>query len=195
MDSFTIDNILVFILFFLPGFLSVKFFQLVEPTGKIDIANSVFEIIGYSCLNHFIFSWVIYLNIKYDWLYKHNTFFFLSLILVVIVGPILLSYCYYKISISKFFNKYATTGVSTPWDDFFKLKKSCYVVITLKDEGKIGGYYGTQSSSSVYPKPNQIYIQDVWLVDEKNKFLKKKPKTFGIIINMDEAKYIEFYKP
>lgn len=195
METFSLENISLFICFFLPGFIAVKTFHLLAPSDKIDVTNSVLEIIGFSCLNLFIFSPIfLYFGIRYDWIYKLNLLFFISMIFVVFVGPILLAISFFKLSNSNYFNKYAINRSGTPWDEFFMKKKYAYLVIVFNDQSKIGGFYGENSAASVYPKANQIYIEQVWIIDEKNKFLKQKPRTFGAIIDIKDIKYIEFYK-
>ncbi|MDP1728457.1 MAG: DUF6338 family protein [Bacteroidota bacterium] len=194
MELFNLENIGLFICFFLPGFIAVKTFHLLVPTDRIDVTNSVLEIIGFSCLNLFLFSWIILINIHFGWIYMYNFYFIISVFVVLFIGPILLAYSYFKISRSKYFSKIAIDKSGTPWDNFFELRKNCFVVVTYNNNTQVGGYYGTLSRASVYPKPHQLYLEQVWILGEKNSFIKRKSQTFGCILNLTEVKIIEFYR-
>jgi len=98
-----------------------------------------------------------------------------------------------KIAKSKKLRKYIISPLKLPWDAFFEQKKSCWVVIHLKNGEKIGGVYSDNSFTSAYPHKEQIFLQEKWLLDVKGNFKKKQNRTNGVLILGDEIKIIEFY--
>ena len=79
------------------------------------------------------------------------------------------------------------------WDSFFSKRESYYVIVTLKNGRKIGGKYGRNSFSSTYPNPEELYLEELWQLNERNGFENIEPKTEGILITEQEISTIEFY--
>jgi ABC-type multidrug transport system permease subunit len=52
MDVFTIDKLFIFIAFIVPGFVSLKAYEIFVPTQKIDSTKILIEAITYSCINY-----------------------------------------------------------------------------------------------------------------------------------------------
>src|ERR1700712_716516 len=89
MNLLTNDNITLFIILFLPGFISVKIHRLLIADEKYDFTKNLFEIIGYSLINFVLFSWLIYINVVYKWSSVFLFGFYLSLFIILIVGPVI----------------------------------------------------------------------------------------------------------
>ena len=80
------------------------------------------------------------------------------------------------------------------WDLFFSKRESYFIIVTLKNGSKIGGKYGLNSISSTYPCPKEIYIEEVWKLNDKNNGLDKIiEQTEGILITENEISTIEFF--
>jgi len=54
--------------------------------------------------------------------------------------------------------------------------------------------YDTESFASSSPADEQIYLQQVWEIDEKRKFLKPIERSRGIIVSKKDIKAIEFFR-
>jgi len=54
--------------------------------------------------------------------------------------------------------------------------------------------FDTNSFASSYPAEEQIYIEEVWDLDEKGKFIKPIERSKGIIISEKEISSVEFFK-
>jgi len=79
------------------------------------------------------------------------------------------------------------------WDSFFSNRESYYVIVTLKNGRKIGGKYGKNSFSSTYPNPEELYLEELWKLNENGGFESKESQTEGILITEQEISTIEFY--
>lgn len=53
--------------------------------------------------------------------------------------------------------------------------------------------YQEKSSASSHPAEEQIYLEQVWKLDEKGKFLEPVTGSKGIIILNSEIAAVEFY--
>ena len=71
---------------------------------------------------------------------------------------------------------------------------SHWIIVHLKDGRKISGRYDTESFASSFPAEEQIYLQEVWILDDEGGFKEPVERTSGIIILKDEISLIEFFK-
>ncbi len=194
MEIFETNNIILFIIFFIPGFISMKVYHLMIASEKINFSESIGEAIAFSSINYAALSWLIILIDKYDLLNKHFILFLISIIFIVFIAPILWTSLYVWLTKSKKLRKYILSPIKNPWDYYFDQKKSCWVIIKLKNGEKIGGVYSKNSFSSAFPHKEQIYLEQLWEIDSKGNFIEKTKRTDGIIIFGDNIKSIEFYK-
>jgi hypothetical protein len=90
--------------------------------------------------------------------------------------------------------KYIVHPIQKPWDYIFNKREHSWVIVHLKDGRRIGGKYDTNSFSSSYPSEEQIYLEEVWKLDEKNKFIEPIDRSKGIIVLSKEIIAVEFFK-
>lgn len=55
METFTINEIVIFLIFFVPGFISMKVYNLFRANDKINFSESIGEAVSYSAINFAIF--------------------------------------------------------------------------------------------------------------------------------------------
>jgi hypothetical protein len=79
------------------------------------------------------------------------------------------------------------------WDDFFSRRQSSYIIVTLKNGRKIGGKFARKSFASTYPIPKDLYIEEIWSLNESYGFEEKLEQTNGMLITENEISTIEFY--
>jgi hypothetical protein len=193
MEIFEVNKIILLIIFFVPGFISMKIYPLLIATDKTNFKDAIMEAVGFSAINFASFSWLIILIHSNDFPKNHFTWYLIFCIFIIFIMPIFWTIIYVKIAKSKKLRKYILNPSKLPWDAYFEQKKSCWVVVNLKNGERIGGVYSDNSFASAYPHKEQIYIQEQWLFDEKGNFKKKRKRTNGVLILGDEIKTIEFY--
>ena len=193
MENLTFDKILLITIFFVPGFIYLKAYRLLIAETKTDFSKDLYEALGYSFLNAIIFSYPIFIIHRDGLINNHPVSYFLILGLIVIVAPIIGAVIFQMLSKKKWYSRFLITPTKSSWDSFFSNRESYFVIITLKNGRKIGGKYGLKSYSSTYPNPKEIYIEEVWELNEKNGFIKKVEQTEGILITENEISTIEFF--
>jgi len=192
MEIFEANKILLFIIFFIPGFISMKVYHIMIAIDKVNFSESIVEAVAFSSINYAALSWLIILIYNYD-IASNNLFWFIVFVIFIIfIAPIIWTVLFINITKSKLLRKYILNPIKNPWDYFFDLKESCWVIVNLKNGEKIGGVYSEKSFSSAYPRNEQIYLEELWELDENGNFLNKKNRTKGVIIFGDEMKSIEF---
>ncbi len=68
------------------------------------------------------------------------------------------------------------------------------MLVHLKGGRIIAGYYGPNSFASSFPQDQDIYLEEVWKVNNKGEFISKIGETKGILLSSDGIDYIEFFR-
>ncbi len=194
MDIWQIDKLVLFLVFFIPGFISIKVYDLLIPGERRDFSKSLLEAIGYSSLNFAALSWLIISIHSGNFDVDHKVWYLISLFLIMFVVPVLWPIIFLKFTSWGPLAKYIVHPIQKPWDYIFNKRESSWVIVHLKDGRKIGGKYHINSFSSSYPSEEQIYLEEVWKLDEKNKFIEPIERSKGIIVLGKEILAVEFFK-
>jgi hypothetical protein len=195
VDIWEIDKLELFLIFLIPGFISIKVYDLLVPREQRDFSNSLYEIIGYSALNFAALSWWIILILSDGFYINHRFWHFLSVFFIMFTAPIIWPLIFLKISTWAPIAKHIIHPVRKPWDYVFMQRKSFWVIIYLKNGTKIGGVYSTNSFASSYPAKEQIYLEEVWELDEEGKrFIEPIKRSKGIIMLGEDISMIEFFE-
>ena len=193
MEILKIENIVILTIFFVPGFIYLKAYRLFIAEIKTDFSKDLYEAIGFSFLNAIVFAYPIYLIHKINLVAKLPFLYFLILFFIVIIAPLSVAYFFSIISRKNWFGKFMINPTKSAWDSFFSKKESYWILVTLKNDRKIAGKYGLNSYSSTYPNPNEIYIEEVWLLNDENGFECIKDQTGGMLITENEISTLEFF--
>ena len=194
MDIWQVDKLALFLIFFIPGFISIKIYDLLVPGEKRDFTKSLFEVIGYSALNFAAFSWLIIIIHAKELYDLQPKLYFMVLFLILFIAPILWPIIVLRLLTWKPIAKFVIHPIQKPWDYIFGKKESFWMIVHLKDGRKIGGRYDTNSFASSYPADEQIYLEEVWKLDEKGKFIETIDRTKGILILSKDISSIELFQ-
>ena len=194
MDVWQIDRLALLLVFSIPGFVSIKVYDLLIPGERRDFSKSLFEVVAYSALNFAVLSWLIILIHSKGFYDHHPVLYFGSLFLILFIFPAVWPLVYFKASSWNIIAKRFIHPIPKPWDYVFGKRQSFWVIVHLKDKRRIGGKFDTNSFASSYPADEQIYLEEVWELGEKGNFIKPIPRSQGIIILGDEIMGIEFFK-
>lgn len=188
------QDIIFFILFFVPGFIMLKVYGLLVAREKFDFSSGLFEAIAFSCINYAICSPLILFMFKGEWLTNYFTLFILTVFFVILIFPIVLVRFYVKILNSKWAAKNKMLDVhKSAWDFFFSSGKTKWIIVTLKSGSQIGGRYEDGSFASSFPNKD-IYISEAWVLKKDSlAFDRIIDRTSGILILESEISYIHFF--
>ena len=193
MDILSIDKLVLFLFFFVPGFISLKFYELIFANEKVDFSKSLYEAIGISCINFSIFFWLIYYINRPIFVESHPFYYYLITLFIIFITPFILTWLLSKILKSKIFGQFFISPEKVPWDWHFSKREAFWILVTLKDGKRIGGKFGKDSTASTFPRSKEIYIQDVWKLDENYKFLHSIARNKGVLITGDTILSVEFF--
>jgi hypothetical protein len=184
------ETFALFLLFFVPGFISLKMYDLLVPGERRDFSKSLYDAIAYSALNLGVLFWLVNFALSADlsrfWWF---TCWFGALVVFPAGWPLFGLW----IRKSKFVARRLRNPNPRAWDSFFQKQDSYWVIVHLKDSRRIGGIYSTRSFASSSPAPPELYLEEVWALDEHGVFQNRIERTAGILIGGEDILAVEFF--
>jgi len=193
MNIWEPEKLILFLSLFMPGFVSIKVYELIVATKRHDFKSSLLEAIGLSVLNFAALSWLILVISTPNFYKSHPAFFSLSIFSIFFVFPVLWPIFFVKLTKWKKLSKYIISPISMPWDAVFSKRKSAWIIVHLKDGRKVGGKYSTKSRTSAYPNQRQIYLEELWQLNKNGGFVKPTERSGGALFFEDDISIIEFF--
>lgn len=186
IPDFDLKNIELLLFFVAPGFVSLKVWGILNSSPRLKLSESLLEAVVYSSFN-----FLVLIGFYNPLRSVHPVF---AYAVVFILGPVLWPILVYLIVTRVRIIK--TRITPTSWDHYFNLGEDCFVLIHLKaNDEMIGGLFsGSKSFASSYPEKEDLYLEELWKIDESGIFLEKVEGTNGLLISFEEIKYIEFFK-
>ena len=135
------ESIQFFLLLFVPGFISIKVYDLLIPGERRDFVKTIPEAVSFSALN-IAFFFPISLMFSDDLFVKNPGLYVLFLYSVFLLVPIVWPILWIWITKSGFISKFVRNPIPTPWDYVIGKRETFWVIAHLVDGRKIGGVYG-----------------------------------------------------
>jgi hypothetical protein len=190
LGAITTDQIPIFILLILPGFIATKAFDLFVPGGNREASRQVLDALAYGTLN--LGFWYVPLD-RYVVPHRDNLpVFYAFTVVMLVVSPVVLAWLAGTVLMHRKARGLVRHPTPTAWDHFFGSGRRVWVLATLKSGMLIGGWYGWNSFASSYPD-RDLYLEQVWKVDGTGRFGARQDGTAGAIVSMDECQFIEFF--
>ncbi|MDI6795119.1 MAG: DUF6338 family protein [bacterium] len=124
-------------------------------------------------------SWLIFFIHSEEFYATHRLWYFICLVIIMFAAPALWPFIFVKLlPIVKIF----VHPIKKPWDYVFGKRESYWIIVHLKEGSKVGGRFDTNSFASSYPAEEQIYIEEVWNLDQNGTFLEPIERSKGIIV-------------
>lgn len=189
--AFLTDTTLgLFIMVVAPGFISLKIWGLIHPSRRIVFSEALYEAVFYGVLNYFlVVHWLTSLVQTSEAAITICVYIF-SLIVV----PILLPIIWKRILSWASIKKRIINPIPKAWDVFFSRRKPCFMIVHMKNGQAIGGLYAYNSVASSYPENQDLYLEEIWELDDEGKFVKQIDGTLGLLVSGDTIDYIELFR-
>lgn len=191
MEIWEADKLVLFIAFVIPGFISIKCYQLFYPGVLRNASDQLIDAVAYSCINYALLLWPIMAIEQSVLRTVHPMLYCMFYVLVLFIAPIFWVVLWKWMRTWNIFQKNAPHPVAKSWDFVFQQRKQYWIIVHFKSGEKIGGKYGTKSFASSSPAVEQIYLEEEWLVE--NGVLQRAVKeSAGVLIGASEISHIEF---
>jgi hypothetical protein len=183
MPELTKENIEMLILFVAPGFISLKVWGLIHSNLRFRISESLIEAVIYSSWNA-----VFFLGL-FEVLNKINPI--LAYAVVFICLPVIWPILFNLVAKIPYFRARLTP---TSWDHVFNEREDCFILLHLKNGQMLGGLYSGNSFASSYPEKEDLYLSQLWKIDEEGAFREPIKNSGGLLVNFEEVSFIEIFK-
>lgn len=191
MDIWEINKLALFIAFVIPGFISIKAYQLAFPGTERATSDQLIDAIAYSSINYALLIYPIIAIESSSFKETYKSLYYLFYVFVLFIAPIIWVLIWKHLRTRDFFQRNAPHPTAKPWDYVFAQRKPYWVKVTLKDGTIIGGRYADKSFASSAPAPEQIYLEETWVINDKGGFVRAKNNTAGVIILSSDISHIE----
>jgi hypothetical protein len=192
MDLFSVDKLLLFLFFFIPGFVSLKVYDWLVPGQPRKFGDALLEIVGLGFLNYAIlFLWWLPLISSTEPDSVFETGFVFQVVLITCVCPALWPLIYLGLSSRGYLKHWFGVPVPSAWDCVFSRREWFFAVVHLKDGRRIGGLFGPSSYASSFPSKETLYLEQLWSLDEDGELVAPARGTKGVVILGDQIELVE----
>lgn len=193
MDIWATNKLVLFITFVVPGFISLKTFELLSPRNAKETKQQLIDAVAYSSVNYALLSWPISIIESGDIRSSHPNLYSAFYLFVLFVAPVSWACLLKWFRTTKFALKNLSHPAATPWDFVFEKRQRYWIIATLKDGQKIGGRYDSHSFSSSAPSPERIYLEECWELNDRGGFERPRQASAGVLILTSELISLEFF--
>ena len=193
MDIWSLDKLLLFLAFFVPGFVSIKIYRLMIPSARVDWSANIVEAVAFGMLNFAVWSWLIVYIHRGNFYAEHMAWYVLSWIGIVVLAPAIWPIIFVKLARWRPIARYIISPIPRAWDYVFGLREPFWVLVNLENGTRVGGRFGEASFASAFPAEEQIYIEQVWALDENGAFQRPIERSRGIVILGKDISSVEFF--
>lgn len=184
--EFDWSRLAIVALFSLPGFISLRVWSLIFPTSEMSLKDQIGEAISFGILNAMICG-PLFLLVEPA---NPAALYGLALLTLVILPAIWPFPARWLMRALQNRNIILLTSRSA-WDDVFLRDEPYFIIVHLKDGGRVGGYYGAKSFAGLHPISGHLYLEQLWYMDDQGKFTSAVPDSRGLILRPDDYKYVE----
>jgi hypothetical protein len=195
VSIFAPGNLLWVVIFLVPGFVANRIYSLRCSSGKPDLEKMVVEFLTYSLFNLILWAGVIIPIAKTppdEW---HAWYVSIIGLLFCFLSPAALALIWAWLRMN-WLHKHL--GMDHPtakgWDYFLTSHSTFWVLFHLKNGKMMGGFFGGKSYASTYPQDPELYIEEVWRVDEIGRFIEIVPGTSGAVVRHTDWDMVEFFE-
>lgn len=194
MDALKDFDFLLVLFFIVPGFISMRVYSLLRPTDSGPLKENIYEAVTFSVINYVLMEWAVPLAREYgstpNGTIPRIVLLAAAFLVVPALLPVLLDFALRKLEVYEGILK----RTKTAWDDYFLRRRSCWIIVHLKDGRRLGGYFGNKSFASLYPNSGHLYLQELWRLGSNGEFEAQVEGSEGIILRPDDYQMIEMFE-
>jgi Family of unknown function (DUF6338) len=193
MDIWEVNKLVLFIAFVVPGFISLKTYELISAGVSKDSSQQLIDAVAYSSINYALLLWPIYIVEKNGIFVTYPNLHAIFYLFVLLIAPVLWALLFKKLRTTQLFQGALPHPTGKPWDYVFSQRKSFWIIVSLKDGNRIGGRYDSRSFASSAPAADQLYLEETWVVNSDGGFERPRVDSAGILILTPDIVSVEFF--
>jgi hypothetical protein len=194
MNEWNPTQLLFFVVLIAPGFVATSVYRLLVPSPRRDPTSFTVELASYGMVNLALVSWMIPAVLDARLMKEQPGMFAAGMLTMLAVVPAFLALLTFAARRARWATRWFQHPMPTAWDFLFSQRRALWVLFHLKDGQRIGGFFGRESYASSYPIAAEIYVENVWRVDENGRFAENVEGNAGMIIRYADCHLMEFYR-
>lgn len=190
------DGAILFMLLVVPGFLALRTMESRIAGERVKAGEAAIDIIVFSALNDGLWAiWLFALGVR-NFRDLPTASEVVILVLVVFPSPIALALIYEYLRKKASGPRGLVHPVPKPWDwlfgDYISTPKQ--IIFTLSDGRRFGGLWQDPCFSSSHPYEEQIFISEVYNVDQNTgQLIDRIPHHCGLLVDKSTIDLIEIF--
>lgn len=181
----------IFFNLFVPGLIIYRILQHKLSFEKIEVSNSVFEIVAIGSINYALYLYAV--SLLKNQITTGNLNPIHVNIFFIIATPFILAFIFFKIADSNWFKVNVIDVTPDPWNHMWEAEEDCFIIIKT-EKGKKGGYFGPNSRVTKYPLEKSIFIEEEWYITDLDEFICEIPDTSGLYVNFDKIVSVQKFQ-
>jgi len=194
MFDWSPTQFLLFAVLIAPGFVARSVYRLLVPSLRQDATSLTVELATYGMINLALVAWMIPFVLHQGLIQERPAVFALGMTAMLVVIPASLGVVIFVVRRSRWATRWFQHPMPTAWDFLFAQRRALWVLFHLKSGERIGGFFGRESYASSYPTEAEIYVENIWRVDENGRFAENVEGNAGMIIRYADCHMMEFYR-
>lgn len=194
MDIWAADKLVLVLGFVIPGFLCLKTYQALGLKTQKDSSQQLIDALAFSCINYALLAWPI-MVVEASALRSSSPSLYMAFYgFVILVAPVAWGMLWMWMRKTKLMQQMLPHPMDKPWDYFFSMRKSHWVIVTLTDGRQVGGKFSSKSFASAAPAPEQIYLEEAWEVNGGGGLERARIESAGLLIMGNKISTLEFFQ-
>lgn len=193
MDIWNLDKLTIFIVFAIPGFLMLKTNAVLGLEPPADSSKQIIDAVAFSCINYAFLAWPILQIEAADVRHTHPDSYMAFYGFAVLIAPVLLAVSWRLLRCTQLVQRILPHPTARPWDFVFSKRIRYWIIVTFKDGKQVAGKYSGKSFSSAAPAPEQIYLEEAWVLNQDGGFERPRTNSAGLLILGGEIRTLELF--
>lgn len=159
-----------------------------------ESSKKLIDAIAYSCLNYAI---LLPLIIKMERSviperYPDGYLFFY--VFVLLIFPVIVAFTWQHIRSCEKILEWFPHPTHKAWDFVFSKREKYWVKVTLSNGDVVAGLYGEKSFTSSAPSPEEIYLQEEWVINDNGGFERPIERSAGVLLLSSDITRVDLRK-
>lgn len=175
----------LFVVFALPGFISLQVWSLLVPAADRDLKDIIPDAMAFGVLNAVVGAPAVLVFATTP--VQTYALAVVALVVLPVFWPFAVKEALRRLERAGLILSRARSG----WDAAFLRREPFFVIVHLKDGRRLGGYYGYESYAGLHPCSGHIYLETLWSLDEQGRFLAPIPDSRGVVLRPGDYHFVE----
>lgn len=194
MDLPAVDpaDLELFATFIVPGFITVKIWDLMAPTTRRDFSKMVIELVAYSMIFFPVVEFLRSAMQGASWDADLPLLYAIAFLGTIILIPAFFTWLFYRFWVRVARKTGAATPVPTAWDYAFTRPGPFWVYFHMKEGPIVAGFFGDGSSAGTGVTAREVFVRDLRYVDDQGNISKAQTPPVNALIRQEDCTLIEF---